>query len=109
MLFTREIVKGSTAMLIMSLLYSEGDLYGYQIAKMIEERSDNTLVFKEGTLYPALYKLEEDGFVQTDWRIVEGRKRKYYLLTSKGKTEFQKRRQEWSVFTNSVKKVLGDV
>lgn len=109
MLFSREMVKGSTAMLVMSLLYNEGDLYGYQIAKMIEERSDNTLVFKEGTLYPALYKLEEDGFVQTDWRIVEGRKRKYYLLTSKGKTEFLKRQEEWFVFTNSVKKVLGDV
>ncbi|MFB9326541.1 PadR family transcriptional regulator [Paenibacillus aurantiacus] len=109
MLFNREMIKGSTSMLIMSLLYKEGPLYGYQIAKLIDERSDHELSFKEGTLYPALYKLEEEGMLVTEWKVVEGRKRRYYALTPAGREDFLKRQNEWFSLINSVKKVLGHV
>ncbi|WP_438435369.1 helix-turn-helix transcriptional regulator [Gorillibacterium sp. sgz500922] len=103
----REIVKGSTALLILSLLHREGRLYGYQISKLIQERSDNVLSYKDGTLYPALYKLEEDGLIQSEWTEVNGRKRKYYDITPNGRGELRSKEEEWKLFTKSMGSVLG--
>lgn len=105
----REMVKGSTAVLILSLLHREGRLYGYQISKLIQERSDNILSYKEGTLYPALHKLEEEKLIQSEWVEVNGRKRKYYEITPQGREELRTKVEEWHLFMKSMGSVLGNV
>jgi PadR family transcriptional regulator PadR len=82
----RELLKGSISLLLLSLL-SRGEMYGFEILQEVSRRSANTFEFKEGTLYPALHQLEKRGLVEAEWRTGEnGRERKYYSLTSKGRT-----------------------
>ena len=73
----KELSKGSSSLLVLSVLESK-DMYGYQIIKEIELRSEKVFSFKEGTLYPILHTFEKDGFVKSYWDESEqGRKRKY--------------------------------
>ena len=82
-----DILKGNTLTLILSLI-EEQPMYGFEIAKEINRRSDGTLRFREGLLYPALHQLEKEGMVSSTWRNSNmGPRRKYYKLTSKGKKE----------------------
>ena len=81
----RDMRKGSTTVLILSLV-AERPMYGYQIAKELERRSDGYFDFKEGTLYPALHRMEKEGLLRGEWQVVaEGPSRKYYHITEKGK------------------------
>ncbi|BCJ87451.1 PadR family transcriptional regulator [Effusibacillus dendaii] len=102
----RDFIRGSTALLILSLLEREGELYGYQITKLIKDRTEGILDFKEGTLYPALYKLEEDAFITSEWIDTTGRKRRYYRITAKGKERLSQKKKEWNVFTRLVNGVI---
>ena len=77
---SKELIKGSTSLLVMSVLKGK-DLYGYRIIKELEIRSENAFEFKEGTLYPILHALEKEGFLESYWDEIDGRKRKYYHLT----------------------------
>ena len=80
----KELSKGSTSLLVLSVLES-GDMYGYQIIKEIEARSEFVFSLKEGTLYPILHAFEKDGYVTSYWIENESaRKRKYYRITDKG-------------------------
>jgi PadR family transcriptional regulator PadR len=101
-----DIVKGNTLTLILSLL-KEGPTYGFEIAREIERRSEGTLRFREGLLYPALHQLEREGLVESEWRLSsQGPRRKYYRLTAKGKREAERLRSRWTVFSSAVDKVL---
>ena len=81
----REFLKGSVSLLLLHLL-SRGEMYGYEILQEASRRSANAFEFKEGTLYPALHQLEKKGQIKSEWRRAEnGRERKYYSLTAKGK------------------------
>lgn len=103
----RELVKGSTTMLILNLL-STGDMYGYQMVRELEERSDNTFTLKEGTMYPILHSLEGQGMVEAYWKdSTSGRKRKYYHITSKGRKLLNEKKKEWKIYSNTVNKVIG--
>src|SRR5699024_12542686 len=83
-MFNRELVKGSTSILILQLL-NERDMYGYELVKEIEQRSDNNLLRKEGTLYPALRKLEKQEYIECYWQDQKtGPARKYYKITEPG-------------------------
>ncbi len=83
--FDKGLIGGSTILLILSLL-EETDRYGYEIIKELELRSDKAFQFKEGTLYPVLHKLENDGYVKSYRAKGErGRDRKYYSITKSGK------------------------
>jgi PadR family transcriptional regulator PadR len=87
-----DIVKGNTLTLILNLL-REGPTYGFEIAREIERRSEGTLRFREGLLYPALHQLEREGLVESEWRVSsQGPRRKYYRLTAKGKREAERLR-----------------
>ncbi|MBU5439045.1 helix-turn-helix transcriptional regulator [Tissierella sp. MSJ-40] len=102
-----ELLKGSTSTLILSLL-EEKSMYGYEIIKTLEEKSNGIFSFKEGTLYPLLHSLESDGYLESYWDLGENnRKRKYYSITQKGKKQIQYKKEEWSVFSKTVDKVLG--
>lgn len=101
----KELTKGSSAMLVLSVLEKE-ELYGYMIIKRIAEKSDNTFMFKEGTLYPILHNFEAAGYVESYIAEVEGRKRKYYKITKKGLKELQAVKEEWKAYTQAVGKVV---
>jgi len=102
-----DILKGNTLTLILSLL-EEQPMYGFQISREIERRSQGTLRFREGLLYPALHQLEREGLVEAEWQSSsQGPRRKYYQLTSRGKREAEKQRKRWLAFSGAVNRVLG--
>lgn len=106
MKISKELIKGSTSMLVLSVLNGK-DLYGYRIIKEIELLSESVFELKEGTLYPILHALEEENYLQSYWEESEGRKRKYYHLTSKGSKQLAEKQEEWKIYAKSVNKVLG--
>lgn len=105
----KELLKGSTSILILSLLDRKA-MYGYEMIKEIESKSKGVFSFKEGTLYPILHNLENEGFIESYWDIEEGkRKRKYYKITNHGKKVLQEKQEEWKLFSSTVNLVLGGV
>ena len=80
----KELLKGSTDMLVLSLIHDE-PLYGYEISKRLRAASKTMFAFGEGTLYPMLHKLERERLCESYWQEHGGRRRKYYLITKKGK------------------------
>jgi len=101
------ILKGNTLTLILTLL-GEQPMYGYQIAKEVERRSDGALRFRQGLLYPALHQLEREGLVESEWQSSpDGPRRKYYQLTPKGRREAAILRRRWEAFSRVVNQVLA--
>lgn len=106
-MFSRELVKGSTSLLVLQLL-SERDMYGYELVREIEERSDNHLTMKEGSLYPGLHKLEKQTYIESYWKEQEkGPARKYYRLTEAGKEILVERTKEWIEYVEVMGKMIG--
>ena len=104
----KELMKGSTTLLILNLLEKE-NLYGYQLIKKLSEESENIFNLKEGTLYPILHGLEEKGVISSYWDDTTGKKRKYYSITKQGKKQLKESKEEWKVFSGAVNKVIGGV
>lgn len=105
----KDWMKGSTALLVLSLL-SGGEQYGYQMIGAIKSKTDGVFDLKEGTLYPVLHALENEGAIESVWRDSdEGRRRKYYRLTKKGGRLLAEKKQEWAAYTQAVGKVIGGV
>jgi PadR family transcriptional regulator PadR len=97
---------GSTAVMVLRLL-AEKPMYGYQIVKELERRSEGYFDLEQGTLYPALHRLEKDGLVAGRWEVIEdGPSRKYYHLTPEGRAELNKSAQKWSDFSRHLLKLL---
>lgn len=102
-----ELVKGSTEVIVLSLL-SEHAMYGYEIAQSIESESEGFLRFREGTLYPALKKLETQGLVESYWQDShEGPRRKYYKITQEGNKSLSDLIKEWNMFQRVMNKIVG--
>lgn len=102
----KELLKGCTVILILSLLERKS-MYGYEMIKELQKKSNGVFEFKEGTLYPILHSLEANNFIESYWDVNEGvRKRKYYKITEAGKKEAKEKQQEWKVFTEAVGQVL---
>ena len=98
--------KGSTTILILSLL-AERPMYGYQVAKDLATRSGGIFEFKEGTLYPALHRMEKDGLLTSFWEVVEeGPSRKYYAITDQGRDVLARKSHVWSDFARALLQVL---
>lgn len=103
---SKELLKGTTTLFILQLL-AEGDKYGYQMTKELEERSEDLFQLKEGTLYPILHALENKKMIESYWEDTElARKRKYYRLTDEGRKELEDKRKEWLAYANGVHKVI---
>ena len=101
-LYRRELLKGSTKTLLLSLLVDE-PMYGYQLVKEMEKRSSGYFRFKEGTLYPALHRLEADGLVEGRWDLSpNGQNRRYYHSTDKGRPKLASMLEEWNLFTRAM-------
>jgi PadR family transcriptional regulator PadR len=101
----KELLKGSTETLILSLLDRE-PMYGYQIIKEVEKKSEGVFNLKEGTLYPLLHSLEANGFLKSYWSEHGGRKRKYYSVTIAGEKHLAKKLAEWKVFSTAVERIV---
>ena len=100
-------LKGTLPSLILEALQHE-PTHGYRIAQQIKERSRGVLDFKEGTLYPALHKLENDGLVEAFDGIENGRPRRYYRITKSGRGTLAKDRAEWRVLSRAVTRILTE-
>ena len=105
MKISKELLKGSTPLLVLSAISTE-DMYGYDITKKIRMISEDVFNLNEGTLYPILHALEKEKQVESYWREVDGRKRKYYHITKKGKKLLEEKTEEWKVYSKSVDKVI---
>jgi PadR family transcriptional regulator, regulatory protein PadR len=102
----RELKRGTLEMILLKLLM-ERPMYGYELVSNLEKRGGESFQLKEGTLYPVLYRLENDGYIESEWQTLErGVPRKYYHLSEKGKTHLTTLTNEWREFVNSVNLIL---
>ncbi|MGA7236869.1 MAG: PadR family transcriptional regulator [Bryobacteraceae bacterium] len=99
--------KGTLPVLILEVLANE-PTHGYHIAQQIKERSRGVLDFKEGSLYPALHKLESEGLVESYQSVENGRQRRYYRITGAGHGILAKDRAEWRELSRAVTAILGE-
>src|SRR5919109_4038465 len=94
----RELKRGSTELLILALL-EERDRHGYELARLIDERSRGAISFHAASLYPTLYRLEDKGLIEGRWVEKAGqRRRRYYRLTSAGRKMLASQRSVWQTF-----------
>jgi transcriptional regulator len=101
------MLQGTLDVLILKTL-SWGPRHGYAIAKWLEETTDDTLQIEEGSLYPALYRMEKKGWIEAEWGMSElGRKAKFYRLTAGGRARLKAEVASWRRFSGAVAKVLG--
>jgi transcriptional regulator len=91
-----DVWQGTLALMVLKTLETLGPLHGYGIARRIEQTSGDRLEVRYGTLYPALLKLEQEGFISARWGVSDNNRRaKYYALTSAGKKQLAKEAREW--------------
>ncbi len=102
-----QLLKGTTAMLILAVI-DDGELYGYEIAQRLRERSDGAFEPSEGSLYPALHRLELEGALSATWRASDrGPRRRYYRLTDAGRGLLAESRDRWGAFVRVVDRVAA--
>ena len=101
-----KLLNGCLDVLILEVM-AAGPSYGYLITQTVLQRSRGTFSLKEGSLYPALHRLERQAWLESYWEEIEGRRRKYYRLTAAGKKELASRKAEWREFSLAVDRVLG--
>ena len=100
------LLSGTVDTLLLEVI-SHGATYGYQIAQTVLDRSHGYFDITEGSLYPALHRLERQKLLESFWKDAEGRDRKYYKLTPAGRAALAAKKQEWEQFVVSVRGVLG--
>ncbi len=101
-----ELIKVSIDSLLLSLIRQQ-PMYGYQIIKELDSRSRGYFRFKEGTLYPALHRLEQAGLISGKWQTLpSGRQRRYYTITEKGLRSLEVKRSEWHDFLNAANLII---
>jgi PadR family transcriptional regulator PadR len=104
--YGRELLKGSTDSLLLYLINNQS-MYGYQIIKEIEKKSNGYFQFKEGTLYPALHRLERKGLIRGKWqKLPNGQERRYYQIQEKGQKVLNERLEVWNDFSKAVNMVM---
>jgi PadR family transcriptional regulator, regulatory protein PadR len=105
-----EIWQGTLALMILKTLDTLGPLHGYGIARRIEQISGDRLSLNYGTLYPALLKLEQEGWIASEWGVSENnRKAKYYKLTRAGRKQLAREENEWNQTTAIVARFFQPV
>lgn len=105
-MYSKELLKGTLSTILLTLLDEKGRMYGYEITQAVKERTDGKILLKEGSLYPALHKLEAEGLVTTEEEFIGKRPRIYYRLTSTGKTQSRMRVDELFQFFETLQQVL---
>jgi transcriptional regulator len=102
-----ELVRGTLDVLILKALVW-GPLHGYAITSLIRRQTDEALLVEEGTLYPALWRIESKGLVEAEWGLSENnRKAKFYRLTAEGRRHLRQETRTWEAYAAAVGKMLG--
>jgi len=103
----RELKKGSAELLILSLVEAR-PRHGYEISKLIEQRSQGTLRYQVASLYPSLYRLDDRGWIQGRWVEKQGqRRRRFYRITPDGRKILALQRQGWQQFAEAIRRITG--
>src|SRR5467141_2965251 len=103
-----DVWQGTLALMVLKTLEALGPLHGYGIARRIEQTSGDLLSVNYGTLYPALLKLEQEGYVSSEWGVSgNNRKAKYYKLTRAGKKQLEREARDWEQATAIVARFLA--
>jgi len=104
----QDVWQGTLALMILKTLHSMGALHGYGIARRIEQTSGDLLSLNYGTLYPALLKLEQEGFIASEWGVSDNnRKAKFYKLTRAGHRQIEKETRDWQETTAILARFLA--
>jgi PadR family transcriptional regulator, regulatory protein PadR len=103
-----DVWQGTLALMILKTLETLGPLHGYGIARRIEQTSGHKLLVNYGTLYPALLKLEQEGYVKSSWGVSDNnRKAKFYQLTRAGRKQVEREAREWNETTAILARFLS--
>ena len=105
-LIERDLKRSRAALLVLTLV-EPAHRHGYDIGKLIEERSDGSIRFQMPSLYPLLYRLEQRGWIAGRWRRVAGRERRYYRITAEGRRVLERQRGVWRTFIRALDRVTG--
>lgn len=107
--YERQMKKGVLDMLVLKLLETEPK-YGYQIIQEMKEKSEEIFLLKDGTLYPILYRLEDDGMVVSRWSKAEGKQvpRKYYVITENGREALSQMEAIWKRISSGILNIMED-
>jgi PadR family transcriptional regulator PadR len=103
----REQLKGHLDLLLMAVLQRSGPAHGYEIIALLRDGSDGAFDLPEGTIYPALHRLESAGSCSSEWTTINGRRRRTYQLTEDGKTALAGERRAWAAFSRGIGAVIG--
>ena len=104
-----DMLQGTLDMLILRTLIA-GPAHGHTIAHVIEKGSDDVLQVEHGSLYPALHRLEDQGWISSDWKISENNQRaKYYRLTTTGKKQLSTEQSKWKLMVKAIARVMKPV
>lgn len=102
-----DILQGTLGLLVLRTLEARPRLHGYALTSHIQLVSSDLLRVEEGSLYPALHRMEEEGFLKSEWGTTEkNRQARFYSLTAKGRKELQRERESWERLTRGVDRVL---
>jgi transcriptional regulator len=102
-----DILQGTLALLVLRTLASRGKLHGYAITAHIQQVSADLLRVEEGSLYPALHRMEQDGWVKAEWGVTEkNREARFYTLTAAGRKQLEHEQESWNRLTTGVRRVL---
>lgn len=105
-----DVWQGTLALMVLKTLETLGPLHGYGIARRIEQTSQDLLALNYGTLYPALLKLEQEGYISSEWGVSENNRRaRYYRLTRAGRRRLAEAAREWQLTTEIVARFLAPV
>jgi len=101
-----EALKGHLDLLLLSIL-AGGPAHGYAVIESLRSRSEGTFDLPEGTIYPALHRLEHQGLLKSNWSEDTGRRKRIYQLTPKGQEALNTRQDEWLTFSKAVNTIVG--
>lgn len=104
-----DILQGTLDLLVLRTLDALGPLHGWGIARRLEQTSDHRLYLNQGTIYPALLRLEQKGWIKADWKTTENNRRaKFYGLTRSGRARLRTETEQWERMVSVVNRVLAD-
>jgi PadR family transcriptional regulator PadR len=106
-MYSKELLKGTLKTIILKMLSESDSMYGYQITQKVKEITEGKINLTEGALYPALHKLEADGFLTTEKQTVGNRVRKYYSLTQSGNSSAKEKIEELKEFMETLKTIVN--
>jgi PadR family transcriptional regulator, regulatory protein PadR len=103
-----DVLQGTLILLVLRTLQALGPLHGYGIARRIEQISQDVLQLNQGTLYPALLRMEQEGWISSKWGASEkNRRAKYYSITASGQRRLAKETEEWRRMSSTIERFLG--